>query len=319
MTEWLAPLLVGALIPKDGILRAPNVISDAQKQTEDVFGFKWHQRSTFESEAARTMMREWANTRYGNVSDWFLAGADKPIVLDAGCGAAYTGLEYFRPVLDRIRYLGADISTAVEVARERMVTAGADAAFLQCDITQLPIAAGSLDAIFSEGVLHHTDSTEEAIKSLAPLLKDGGLFMFYVYRRKGPIREFVDDYVRDKMQHMTPKEGWEAMMPLTKLGKVLGDLNIEIDIPEDIDLLEIPAGKINLQRLFYWHIFKVFYRPEYSLDEMSHINFDWYAPRNAHRQSPEEVRDWCAQAGLAIEREQVEEAGITIVARKFSR
>jgi hypothetical protein len=49
---------------------------------------------------------------------------------------------------------------------------------------------------------------------------------------------------------------------------------------------------------------------------MNHINFDWYAPANAFRQSPEDVRRWCADAGLEIEREVVEEAGITIVSRK---
>jgi hypothetical protein len=100
------------------------------------------------------------------------------------------------------------------------------------------------------------------------------------------------------------------------LGKLLGELDIEIDLPENIPLLDIDAGKINLQRLFYWHILKCFYRPDYTVDEMNHINFDWYAPKNAFRQSPEEVEAWCDEAGLDILRERVEEAGITIVARK---
>ncbi len=42
---------------------------------------------------------------------------------------------------------------------------------------------------------------------------------------------------------------------------VLGELNLEIDVPEAIDVLEIPAGPIDLQRLFYWHVCKMFYRP----------------------------------------------------------
>ncbi len=183
----------------------------------------------------------------------------------------------------------------------------------------LPLPAQSVDLIFSEGVLHHTDSTERALKSLARLLKPGGRFLFYVYRKKGPIREFTDDYIRDKLQAMTPREAWDALIPLTKLGKTLGALDIEIDVPEKIDLLEIPAGRINLQRLFYWHVFKAFYRSDMSLDELNHINFDWYAPRNAHRQRPEEVRRWCRDAGLAIEREIVELAGITVIARKDGR
>lgn len=304
-----------AFVMRDGIPRSTALASESQQQTSDVFGFKWHQRDSFESENSRRVMREWANDRYGKASGW-IGDTEGQLVLDAGCGAAYTGREYFGPVVDRIRYIGADISSAVNVAKVRMEEIGANCAFIQCDLAKLPFPQASLDVVFSEGVLHHTDSTENAIKSLAPLIKPGGLFMFYVYKKKGPVREFTDDYIRNLMQEMPPEEGWEKMKPLTKLGKILGDLNIDIEIEEPIELLDIPAGKINLQRLFYWHVFKAFYRPEYSLDEMNHVNFDWYAPRNAFRQTPGQVRSWCAEAGLSIEREQVEDAGITIVARK---
>jgi hypothetical protein len=38
---------------------------------------------------------------------------------------------------------------------------------------------------------------------------------------------------------------------------------------------------------------------------------------NSHRQTPEEVSAWCQAAGLEIERQQVEDAGITVIARKI--
>ena len=117
---------------------------------------------------------------------------------------------------------------------------------------------------------------------------------------------------------MSPQQAWEALEPLTQLGIALGELGAEIEIGQPIDLLGIPAGRIDVQRLFYWHVAKMFYRPDLSFDEMNHINYDWYAPANAARQSAEEVRAWCAEFGLAIEREVVEEAGITIVARRMA-
>src|SRR5262249_33521251 len=131
-----------------------------------------------------------------------------------------------------------------------------------------------------------------------------------------PIREFTDDFVREKLQGMAPDEAWAALMPLTKLGIALGELRLDVDVSEDVTLLGIPRGKIDLQRLFYWHIFKAYYRPEFALEEMNHVTFDWSAPKNSHRQTPEEVRAWCAEAGLSVERERVEEAGITVIARK---
>ena len=50
---------------------------------------------------------------------------------------------------------------------------------------------------------------------------------------------------------------------------------------------------------------------------MNHLNFD-LAPKNAHRHTVEEVRLWCERLSLAIEHEHVQQAGITIIARKRS-
>jgi arsenite methyltransferase len=174
----------------------------------------------------------------------------------------------------------------------------------------------SVDVIFSEGVLRHTDSTRGALLALARLLSGGGRFLFYVHRRKGPIREFTDDYIRAQINDLAPEDAWEKLKPVSRLGEVLGRRQLEIDTPEDIDLLGIPAGKINIHGFFYWHVLKAFYRPEDSFEEMHHINYDWYAPINAHRQSPEELRAWCVEASLEIEREDVQNSGIAIVARK---
>ena len=87
-------------------------------------------------------------------------------------------------------------------------------------------------------------------------------------------------------------------------------------VPEDIPVLGISAGEIDVQRLFYWHVAKAFYDPRLGIEEMNHINFDWFSPVNAHRQSPAEVRSWCDDVGLRIDREVVEHAGITIIATK---
>lgn len=301
-----------------GILRERAIASENQSQTSDAFGFKWHQRSTFESESSLRHIRAWLIERYGDVGSapWWGDYGEDPLVLDAGCGASASGLELFEAVLPSIRYLGVDISAAIDVAAARFAERGLAGGFVQADVTRAPLPPGSVDVIFSEGVLHHTDSTRGALLSLARLLKPGGRFMFYVYRRKGPIREFTDDYLRAKIQDMAPADAWEALKPLSRLGEALGRLEVEIDVPEDIDLLGIPAGPIDIQRLFYWHVLKAYYRPDGTFDEMHHINYDWYAPVNAHRQSPEEVRAWCAEAGLEIERENVQEAGITIVSRK---
>jgi len=300
------------------VLRAEAVFSDEQTQTAEAFGYKWHQIDSFESENALWRTREWLLERYGDVAvaEWWDEYGDDPVLLDAGCGAAVSSLALFGSRLHSVRFVAADISRAVDVAARRCAARGVGAAFVQDDVTALPLQPGSVDVIFSEGVLHHTDSTHNALDRLAELLSPGGRFMFYVYRKKGPVREFTDDYIRGLLQDMAPEQAWKAVEPLTKLGVALGELGAEVEVPEDIELLEIPAGRYDVQRLFYWHVAKAFHHPDLSFDELNHINYDWYAPANAHRQTAEEVRSWCEEANLEIERERVEEAGITVIARR---
>ena len=329
--QWVNDLL-GAEVPVEGgsvvahghtittvagIPRSAEFVSAAQEQTRETFGFKWAKRDTFEGSVA-DHMRTWLVQKYGDVphAPWFFKDhGPNPIILDAGCGAALSGIALFGPVMDSVRYFGVDVSTAVDVAKKRFDERGWQAGFIQSDLNQIPVKERSVDIVFSEGVLHHTDDTFKALEAVTKYVKHGGRVIFYVYRKKGPVREYTDDYIRDKLQKMTPEEGWKAMEPLSELGKILGDLNIEIEIKNKIDLLDIPAGKINLQRFFYWHVLKAFYRPEMTLDEMNHINFDWYAPKNARRHTVEEVRGWCKTLGLEIEHEFAEEAGISVIAR----
>lgn len=314
----VARLRGGEFVMRDGLLRARSLATPEQAQTAAAFGFKWRHRDAYDSPAMLGAIRDWLVARYGDpdAMDWLFSGERPPLILDAGCGSAVSALELLGARLNRAHYVGADISAAADVARTRFAERGIEGRFIQCDLMHLPFAPGTFDAIFSEGVLHHTNSTRAALLALSRLLRPGGRFMFYVYRTKSPIREFTDDFIRDRLQSLSPEAAWQALVPLTKLGVALGELDVEVDVPEAVPLLGIPAGRINLQRLFYWHICKAYYRPEFTLDEMNHVNFDWYAPKNAHRQTPEEVRAWCAQAGLAIERERVEEAGITVIARK---
>jgi len=263
---------------------------------------------------------DWLNHKYFpnenfKAEDIFISDCK---VLEAGCGAGMSAIALLGDKLHNLDYLGVDISDSVDIARKKFEEYGYSkrSRFIQCNLNHIPVQEGKFDVIFSEGVLHHTDSTEQAIYDLAPFLKQNGYFMFYVYAKKSPIREFSDDYIRGCFSSKSNDETWEGLEALTKLGKALGDLNIEIDVPENIPYLGIQKGKINLQRLFYWNIFKCYYRPDWSIEEMNHVNFDWYRPANCHRQTPEEVRKWCENAGLDVSYMNVEEAGITVVSRK---
>jgi arsenite methyltransferase len=283
-----------------------------QAQTEASFGFKWTKRDSFGSEAMNRELHAWLFERYGfetgaAMRDYF---ASKGRILDAGCGAGVAASAWLDDGWGS-EWVGLDISRAIDVARERL--GGFDGThFVQGDVAHPPFRPGSFDVVFSEGVLHHTPSTKRSFDALVPLLADGGELMIYVYRRKAPIREFTDDYVRERLAGMSPEEAWEALRPLTQLGQVLAELEVEVEVPDDVPLLEIPAGRHDVQRLIYWHVAKLFWNPNMSFEENNHLNFDWYAPQYAWRHTEEEVRGWYADAGLELTRFHAHEAGFTV-------
>ncbi len=146
------------------------------------------------------------------------------------------------------------------------------------------------DTILSQGVSHHTDSTSKSIFKLSQHLKKDGFFLFYVYKKKAIMREFSDDYIRNYLKNYSSKQAWELLKPLTKFGKQLGNLNINLNIKDDIKVLGIPKGKINLQRLIYYYFFKCYYKESLTLEQMNLINFDWFAPKNCHRHTQSEIK-----------------------------
>ncbi len=307
------------LMMRRGPLRDEATFDDDQQQTGDRFAFKWAQRRTYASDSVATATRNWLVERYGDLATpaaWAGFGPE-PLVLDAGCGAGLTARLLLGPMLDHVRYVGVDISAAVDEAVAALRKAGRRGVFVQADLCALPFPPESFDFILCEGTLHHTPPTRAALLAVARHLKPGGVIAFYVYRRKSPVREFTDDLIRARLRDLPAEEAWRQLMPLTRLGQALGALDVEVDVPEPVPLLGIPAGRISLQRLVYWHFCKMYYRPDYTLEEMNHVNFDWFAPAYAYRHTPEEIAEWCAEAGLQVDSMQVEEAGITTRARRI--
>jgi len=304
---------------RNGIPRLVVTEDVGQLQTSSIFAFKWRKRETFDSEASRARAARWCVEKYGfqTLEDWagYFAGRQK--IADIGCGCGFSSsLWLLTPQWDgRAMWVGVDISEAIDVARERLGDLP-NTHFVQGDALSLPFPDGSFDTIFSEGVLHHTPSTRTALLSCARLLAPGGEFHFYVYRRKSPIREFTDDYVRQEIAGLSDEDAWEAMRPLTELGRALAEADTVVELRRDIAVLGIPAGRYDIQRLFYWHFAKAFWDPDLSLEENVHINFDWYRPHFCHRHHAGDIREWCAEAGMDIRWFHEQESGYSVRAVK---
>ena len=305
----------------NGIPRFLAARDSGHLQAMEAFGFKWRQPETYlwaRKTGNEGQYSAWLSEKYGfaSVSDWCRHFQGKRL-LDLGCGAGMAS--YFWLTSQEWNsdapWVGVDISEAIDVAREHLGHVP-NTHFVQADALRLPFREGTFDAILSEGVLHHTRSTREAMESATRVLVHGGELNFYLYRRKAPVREFTDDYVRDRLSELSDEDAWHAMRAMTALARNLAHLRTDVTVEEDVPVLGITAGTHDVQRLIYWHFAKLYWNDAFTFEENVHVNYDWYRPAYAHRQSEAEIRDWCSAAGLEIIRMHEQESGYTVRAIK---
>ncbi len=285
----------------------------SRTQVQKSFASKWTSQPLWGTAGeTRRFMTEWTMKKYGWVDreNFKRSLENRKCILDAGTGLGRVAIDFCEANRTG-EVFGVDLSQAVDVAYLN-TRKYSNIHIIQADLMRLPFKKKTFDFIFSEGVLHHTPDTKKAFRALLNFLAPEGEIAIYVYKKKGPIREFCDDTIREFTTKLSDKECWEFSRKITKFGKTLSDLKIEFEIPEDIPILEMKAGKYNLQRFFYYHIFKCFWNDRFTFDENNLINFDWYHPANAHRHTAREVKAWFQKARLRFMRFDVSESGITV-------
>lgn len=112
-------------------------------------------------------------------------------VLDAGCGNGSSTLGMARLGAFAV---GLDQSSGLDKAVEYLTPAdrGLALSYVQGNLMDAPFAPASFDVVFSAGVLHHTPDTRQAFLALAPLVKPGGRYYVWLYRREPYVTAIVD-------------------------------------------------------------------------------------------------------------------------------
>lgn len=288
-----------------------------QRETIDAFSYKWSQIPGYGHEQATKSNRErWVFERFGfprgdtDVADFL---RDARFVLEAGTGPGIDTDLLVRNFTGQL--FGVDISSAIDLAYKRF--GGQErVVLLQADIAKLPFRSGFFDVISCDQVLHHTPDPPATFQRLATLLRPGGRILLYVYRVKGPIREFTDDHLRSMVARGSPETCLALCEKLTRLGRNLSHLRAVVEVEDDIPELGIQRGCYDVQRLIYDHVLKCFWNDAYDFGTNAMINFDWYRPLHAFRYREEEVRAWAADAGLEIEHFQVSPSGISTILKR---
>lgn len=170
---------------------------------------------------------------------------------------------------------------------------------IKADLMEAPFADNYFDFIIADGVLHHTPNTKNAVFALFNKVKPGGQFFFYIYRKMGAARQFCDNYIRESYTKLEPEACYRACEGITELGRELSKLNAKITLEKPIDVLGIPAGIHDVQRLIYYNFLKCFWNDSFDYETNNMVNFDWYHPHNAWQHTEEEVIGWMDELGVS--------------------
>lgn len=284
-----------------------------QSQTIRSFAQKWAKHRYYRAHTGR-FYTQWYLERYGFFEGDGLRAFLQPMrnILDAGTGAG-------RDAANFLEHSNADVYAvdtawdALEVARREL--RDPRLSFIHADLHKMPFPDEFFDFINCDQVIHHTPDPRAAFETLRRKLKTGGVICCYVYKKKAVVREFTDDFIRERISKLPAEEALAFCESITKLGRTLSALRTTVEVEEDIPVLGIKKGPVDLQRLFHWNILKCFWNNEFDFFTNNLINFDWYHPEYCFRYEPSEFREWFAR-GWEIEAWDVQDAGISCRARR---
>ncbi len=287
----------------DGVRIADaGVAADHAARTAGAFSDKWAalDQAAGPDEGWQSFQLRWYLDCYGYESEAALAAALAPRrrILDAGCGPGHKAAWLAR-LNPAALVVAMDLSDSVFLAARRHAGV-ANLLFVKGDIAATPFRDGILDFVNCDQVLHHTADPPATLREFRRILEPGGSLNTYVYARKALPRELLDAHFRDYSKTLSSDQLWALSEQLTRLGRTLAELEIEIDIP-DMPALGIKGGRTDLQRFLYWNFIKCFWNPEHGFDGSRMVNFDWYAPETAFRYDRESFEAMLAEAGFTAD------------------
>ena len=190
-------------------------------------------------------------------------------VLDAGCG----GGRYSKICGENgAIVIGADHTRAVDKARQ-LCAHLPDVHFVQADLKQLPLEQASFDFVFSIGVMHHDANTRAVFDAVAKMVKPGGRYSVWLYRRN----QWWQELINTALRALTSRLPAAVLMPFCHLGAILGG---------------IPLINRTLNKF-------VNFSAHPSYENRVCDTFDWWAPRFQYHHTVNELTSWFTEAGFS--------------------
>jgi SAM-dependent methyltransferase len=261
------------------------------------FGFEWNKwpRLQFEDENIGRPMQGHTLKMWEQVTGQYQTNLTGKVIADFGCGPGRF-LDIVRKKGSKV--IGLDMSSAVEAAKKNFPN-DPNVLICQADILQSPIKPGSMDGVFSIGVLHHTSSPQTGFKEMVKAAKSGAWVALAVYGPGGHYGDKLVNAYRRLFKKLAPTFGYWP--PLIYTYFVTYCIQPFLTVP----IFKYPA---NVLKLFFpfvnlpdvrWTILDTFdsITPSNQSSHSVYEVYHWFKDENLKNIEPSE---WCAPATRAI-------------------
>lgn len=178
---------------------------------EAFWGLHTVNSTPFRSAAESLRYLAWRSAQYPLFERLMELHADhsQDVVLDYGCGPG-NDLVGFAVRGKARRVIGMDVSMrALLLARSRLALHGLDSSRVELiqvsdDEPRIPLATGSVDYLYCEGVLHHTTHPEAILAELARVMRADARGHIMVYNRHSLWFNLYSAYVRQIVEGAFP-------------------------------------------------------------------------------------------------------------------
>lgn len=177
--------------------------------------------------------------------------------LDAGCGGGR-----YSHALSAIGFgcvTGVDFSQInIDTATSRKDMRGtANLSFRLGNVLDLPFPDATFDFVFSNGVLHHTQSIETGVAEISRVLKSGGIAWLYIIERPGGLHWDMVELLRNVMSPV--QRGYARAIfsllgvPSNRIFYILDHIMVPINTRTSPSEVEEMAGRNNLEVICRFH------------------------------------------------------------------
>ncbi|MEX1112074.1 MAG: class I SAM-dependent methyltransferase [Candidatus Andersenbacteria bacterium] len=255
--------------------------STLEEKTKNYFGYEWEVFENWGFVDDKTLKPSERHMWHGGTSEARRLAFDSKcrltaselensnVILDAGCGNGRYTYEAASRTDNTV--IGVDIGYGSVASAAKNTKNLDNVIVIQASLFALPFKNGSIDAVFSNGVLMHTGNAQKAFIEIARTVHFGGVFVAHLYHKLNPLWELNDYILRRYTTRLSIERAIVLSRRLASLASYLHHIHPA--------LLTIINGFLRLQ-------------------PTTHHMFDWYsAPIATHHTYPE-VEGWFRKTGF---------------------